>query len=419
MGPIPKRNTDNNLLFKIERTGKAPRTYEVDLKNDRILERTDLGDFQPGKFPLDHTHPGTNFVEVKPVSSRPYPPGLTDEKHDAPVVPNSYSSERTSYIADAFITNSDIETFEKEAQGLTTFDTEVPFYKKFREFMLNLIPLRSAIINFQEGKIGEGILDLSLDIFGFMAGIGAAAKSAKALQVGASLLGKTLHVGKIVGRGAIGALNPLDGLGDLAIGGAKLAGKGAKSLSGAIRNSDLLHLATRADVAELTVKGPNGVSQYKTLAKVDTRTGKVYRYSAKADKVYGRPLEGFSMNPGGANDRYSLLGRQLAVDNVVDMGGAMRDIKAIDKEIFTFVNDVQGTSRLTIVAHGWERNPLKNYSILARLYQTSPSTLTRQHNFSNYLGNTVSTRRNTTAYDLLPVFLARPVPILSLPSLVS
>lgn len=359
MGPIPKRNTDNNLLFKIERAGKAPRTYEVDLKNDRILERTDLGDFQPGKFPLDHTHPGTNFVEVKPVSSRPYPPGLTDEKHDAPVVPNSYSSERTSYIADAFITNSDIETFEKEAQGLTTFDTEVPFYKKFREFMLNLIPLRSAIINFQEGKIGEGILDLSLDIFGFMAGIGAAAKSAKALQVGASLLGKTLHVGKIVGRGAIGALNPLDGLGDLAIGGAKLAGKGAKSLSGAIRNSDLLHLATRADVAELTVKGANGVSQYKTLAKVDTRTGKVYRYSAKADKVYGRPLEGFSMNPGGANDRYSLLGRQLAVDNVVDMGGTMRDIKAIDKEIFTFVNDVQGTSRLTIVAHGWERNPLK------------------------------------------------------------
>lgn len=105
----------------------------------------------------------------------------------------------------------DLPAVERYAKGATTFDTELPFYKALEEIALNLIPFRSAIKNFIDGNVGEGITDLAFDIFGFAIGLGTAAKGAKALAAGASALSKLGRAGKIIGRAAVGALNPVGG----------------------------------------------------------------------------------------------------------------------------------------------------------------------------------------------------------------
>ncbi|WP_411388590.1 hypothetical protein [Pseudomonas sp. MPB23] len=289
---LPREN--NNLLIKTEHDGQI-HTYEVDLKQDRIVERTDLGDFRPGKFPLNHTHPGRKLVEVRGAGE--YSSGVTDARNGSSATPDSFNSERTSYLADAYVKNMNISELRKEAMGQTTFNTETPFYKKAYEFMLNLIPLRSAIVNFSNGNIGEGILDLSLDVFGFVIGAGAAAKSAKVLSVGASAFSKVVHGAKILGRAAIGALNPVDGIPDLVKGavkvgrsGFKAASQGFKKLTHSAGSYDLLHASKRFDASSMgTFKVNNEILE----GPVVLQNGKWHHYSPITGQAYGPALKDF------------------------------------------------------------------------------------------------------------------------------
>lgn len=293
LNPKVRDRDNNNLLIKTELHG-AVHTYELDLKKGRIIERTDFGDFQPGKFPLNHTHPGTNLVEITPAGE--YMQGLTDERSRASGVPDSFNSERTAYIANAFVKDINVRALEASAMGSTTFDTEVPTYKKINDFMLNLIPLRSAIVNFQNGNIGEGILDLSLDALGFVVGVGVAAKGAKALTAGASAFSKVLKGAKVLGRAAIGSLNPLSGLDDLA----RLAKQGVTAtrsgftqLYRGLTTVDLIALAKKPNIAEGTLKAVNGVADIKVFAKLDEATGNWHAIDLKTRIPYGKPLENF------------------------------------------------------------------------------------------------------------------------------
>ncbi len=291
--PKVRDRDNNNLLIKTERHG-AIHTYELDLKKGRIIERTDLGDFHPGKFPTNHTHPGRKLVEIVPEGQ--YTSGLTDERQSKYGVPDSFNSERTSYIANAFVKDINVRALEVAAMGSNTFDTEVPLYKKINKFLLAMIPLRSAIINFQNGNISEGILDLSLDVFGFMAGIGVAAKGAKVLSAGASAFSKMLQGAKILGRAAVGSLNPLSGLDDLA----RLAKQGFTATRNGITQLykglttvDLVSLAKKPSIAEGTLKTVNGVDDIKVFAKLDETTGNWHAIDLQTRKPYGKPLENF------------------------------------------------------------------------------------------------------------------------------
>ncbi|MFC6296736.1 hypothetical protein GNF76_07550 [Pseudomonas sp. CCM 7893] len=295
MAPTDIRRADNNLLIKTERNGSI-HTYEIDLKQSRIIERMDLGDFQPGTLPLNHTHPNKRLVEVKSSTPDQYTPGLTDEKLGAPYIPDSFNSERTSYIADALVKNTNIRELQSEAMGLTTFDTEVPFYKKFNEFMLNLIPLRSAIVNFQQGNIGEGILDLSLDVLGFVVGVGAAAKGAKVLSAGASAFSKLVQGAKIVGRAAIGSLNPVDGFVDLAKSVFTLGKKGVNAATHKFKalihsaDYDLLSASKRFDASSIgTFKFNNELLE----GPVVLTNGKWHTYNPITGEAYGPALKDF------------------------------------------------------------------------------------------------------------------------------
>jgi hypothetical protein len=219
-----------------------------------------------------------------------------------------------------------------------------------------------------KGDIAGGLVDLTFDIFGFAVGLGAAAKAAKVIGAGASALSKAGQAFKIIGRAAVGSLNPLSGLDDLAkAAGKKLVGA-AKGVGSKVagfndlrtaRDADWLALAKKDEIAEVVIKSPGTGRDVKTLAKIDKKTGKAYQYSAKSDQAYGRPLEGYSLNPAGANDRHSLLGTKLATDNLIQSGDTMSDLKVLDEKMFTFADKVQNTSRLNILAHGYERGPFQ------------------------------------------------------------
>ena len=138
-------------------------------------------------------------------------------------------SERVSFIADAVLRDVDAYSLLDDARGETTFDTEDPFYRKFEAFLINLIPFGSAIKNFINGNSAQGVIDLSMDVLGFalaFVGGGSLAKGLAAVK-GA---GKVAQVAKIVGRAALGALNPLGGIGDLVVGGIKSLKNGLKNI---------------------------------------------------------------------------------------------------------------------------------------------------------------------------------------------
>lgn len=285
---------NKNQLVKIEREGEV-RTYEIDIRSGEIKRYT--GNDKPGRYPAGATHPHTSLVEATPKGE--YAPGWADEKTETKgLMPTSFSSLRTRNLAKTFVEDMNIKQFEAEAKGLTTFESEVPSYKKGREFMLNLIPLRSAIKNFQAGNIGEGIADLAFDIFGFAVGVGAAAKGAKALQAGASVLSKAAHVGKIVGRGAIGALNPLDGVFDIARSVYRVGKAGVQSAGRAVGK-----LAHPADAAGWFTAGKRlDVPSFGTFklnnewleGPAVLKGGQWHSYNTVTGKAYGPALGDFT-----------------------------------------------------------------------------------------------------------------------------
>ncbi|WP_099168437.1 glycosyltransferase [Pseudomonas sp. ICMP 8385] len=289
-----RRVAPGALLVETKRGGNVM-TYEIDRSKGTITQR-------PGQT-YDETRPSGGFSPapgklydvIKPTGQ--YAAGITDEHQGAQGTPDSFGSARTRYIVDAVIKDMDLPEVKKYAQGATTFDTEVPTYKKIEEFVLNLIPLRSAITKFIAGDVPGGIADLAFDIFGFAVGLGAAAKGAKALSAGASALAKVGHGVKILGRAAVGALNPLSGIDDLVRQGGIAAYKGVKQLRGSYRSVNLLELAKRPDIAEGTFKALNSPKRNGILAKFDEATQRWYAFNPRTQQAFGKALEDFSVAP--------------------------------------------------------------------------------------------------------------------------
>ncbi|KAA8563071.1 hypothetical protein FX985_03138 [Pseudomonas extremaustralis] len=338
---VTETKVPNSLLVKSESNRGAVNVYEIDIQKNTIRKRDELDNYplEPQVGGDGHTRYSTMLKEIIPSGS--YSSNITDEKNQTDT-PNSFASEKTGYIADAMVKTIDIRQLAAEARGLTTFDTEVPFYKKARAFMLDLIPLRSAIKNFQAGNIGEGVTDLIFDAFGFAMGLGAAARGAKALQTGASVVNKLAQGVKIVGRAALGSLNPLSGLGDLAKGGAALV------------NRSVRHVMSEGAHAVNLLKGPTGSYNLLKRASKDhgvvaTGTyklaeqtiesgavlsqGKWYAYNPINGRAYGPPLPMFSANS-------------------VAMGGDMQSFRVLDHGLGMSEDMTKRGLRLTLDAHG-------------------------------------------------------------------
>ncbi|WP_395607402.1 hypothetical protein [Pseudomonas sp. B22129] len=261
---------DNKPVVVRSQMGSNVRFYELNPQKGHVTRRVDL----EKKFVFGHLQSktivagdGTDDIAVPDYAKLPNTLKYTYELGKLDVgstsgIHDTYNSGRISAIADLVTRHVYAGVTEKLrvfSKGATTFDTEVPDYAKFRNFLLNFVPLYSAIKSFSNGNFAEGIGDLALDVLGFVtAGASIAGKALKGLAVGS----KALSLAKIVGRAAISLLNPLDGIVDLITGLLKGTARGIykigsagktliEKLPGSVRSYDLIAAAKKFDASAL------------------------------------------------------------------------------------------------------------------------------------------------------------------------
>lgn len=290
--------TSSELLVKIERDGKT-HTYEIDFNNG-IIQHTDASRTEKAR------PRGRNLVyvikELKPYDIRS---GLDRERPSNGQPLDNFSSARSYSIGNLLVEHLGLNrpSIKEAALEQTTLDAVKDRYKPLNEFLLNLIPLRSAIVNFKKGNIGEGLFDLTLDVFGFLtAGVAAGGKLLKIGQSALSAGTKALQGAKVIGVATLGALNPLAGVDDLAKGGLKLLDAGAElalrkvresfnKLKGASGSYDLLKAASKQH--ELAATGTYQVAGHSVSGGAVLNDGKWYAFDADKMRPYGAPLSGF------------------------------------------------------------------------------------------------------------------------------
>ncbi|WP_236479329.1 SET domain-containing protein, partial [Pseudomonas sp. PA-4-8C] len=211
---------------------------------------------------------------------------------------NSFASARSHAIGAAFVEHLALDdpAIKQQARGQTALDTA---NAQLSEFLLNLIPFRSAIVNFQNGQYGAGAFDLLLDVFGFLtAGTATAGKLLKVGRSALSIGARTLRAAKVIGVAAIEVLNPVGGVGDVprlvASGGLYLLSKGVKAvntLRGATGSYDVLKTISKQYDAAAT--GTLKVAGQTVEGAAVLKGGKWYSFDADTMRPYGSPLEEF------------------------------------------------------------------------------------------------------------------------------
>ncbi len=101
----------------------------------------------------------------------------------ATATPDSFNSERTSYIADAFYqTHQYQSTHNGEPNNKRPLTLRSLFTKRCVSYHVESDPIKvERFSTFRNGDYAEGVFDLTLDVFEFY-GAGAAAKGAKAMM---------------------------------------------------------------------------------------------------------------------------------------------------------------------------------------------------------------------------------------------
>lgn len=294
----------NQLLVRTERQvdGKPEvGVYEIDLNNRRIVKR------QEAVITGEAWRNGSLLTKVEHFTPEHHDRHGSEQPRDNPAIaPSSFTSSRTHYLADAFLEHLDIggQGQWRQAKGVTTFDEQKDGDERVRQFFLNLIPLRSAIVNFRDGDYDSGIVDLGLDAFGLVtAGYGASAKLAKVASSATSASVKALQGARVIGSGLISTLNPLSGARSLVTGTAGLATRGARFLNesgqalinkvrGPSGSYDLLKAANQE-------YGPTLIGSYKVAEQsvegvAVLKNGQWYSYDPFRNVPYGPPIGNFS-----------------------------------------------------------------------------------------------------------------------------
>ncbi|MGB3127536.1 MAG: hypothetical protein WBB95_27295 [Pseudomonas sp.] len=224
------------LLVKTELNGET-HVYEINFNAGRI-ERT-----VASRANIQNSREADTVFTTQEFKPQGMPGNLDYELLTNKPLLNSFNSDRSHAIGSAFAQHLELNdpAIKEQARGQTTLESLQGGPKPLSEFLLNLVPFRSAIVNFQQGNYGEGALDLTLDIFGFLTA--GAATAGKLLKIGSSALStgaKTLRAARVIGAASIGVLNPVSGLGDLAVGSVKLLGNGGRYLLS--RGADAVNL---------------------------------------------------------------------------------------------------------------------------------------------------------------------------------
>lgn len=387
------------LILRVERgVEKKLSVYRMDLSRSTI----DKIDSDPAKAQdeYDLNVPSIQYsTEPFHVAETTAAAQLKQKQSPNELPPQSYGSRRTATIASAFVEHLDLDSHNilKAAEGITTKDREDAAVEAARDFVLNLIPFKSSITNFVNGDHIDGAVDLFLDLLGFVtAGAGALTKLAQIGAKTASAIGKALKVAKIIGAVVIGELNPLSGLGDLAVGGGRLLGKGLKfvgaeglqqinKLRGVAGSYDLLQALSKEHGPTLIGSWKLGEQNVEGLGVLNNE--KWYHYNPVNNRLYGTPGD-FKPTPG----RFGLNGfdnkelSRLAVKSA-QITGMQANAKGIFRSVdgqrcFIRNIDAAGKSKVYLIRDDFNVNvditdvvivdPATNRTQGTRLRQVAP-----------------------------------------------
>lgn len=224
-------------------------------------------------------------------------------------------SARSDYIGRVFAKSLalDNEDVSRQARGQTSYDDETAANSAVGEFFLNLIPFRSAIKNFADGNIANGLFDLSLDVIGLVTlGAGKAVQAGKVLTKGIAGLRGAARAVRFIGATTIEAFNPLSGVGDLTLGAIQMASKGGRRVltkgveivnqfRGASGSYDLLKAASQP--YEAAAIGTFKVAGETVEGGAVLHNGQWYALDVEKLRPYGGPLEAFEPSTRAMNGR--------------------------------------------------------------------------------------------------------------------
>ena len=283
--------------------------YEIDTRRATVEKQN----YWKTRYTPPYTEKNLHHTEANVISkTRLFDPFKDEADQARERSPSSadtpkFGSTRSDYIGRVFAKSLDLhnEDLLQQARGVTSFDKNAATNTAIGEFFLNLIPLRSAIVNFSNGNVADGVLDLGLDFIGLVTlGAGKAAQAGKAFSKGVSTLSGVSKAARFLGTSAIAAFNPLGGVGDLVGGGARLIGQGGRRLiakglegvnrlRGATGSYDLLKAASRqhGDVAIGTFELAGQTLEGSAVL----RDGKWYGFDVDKRRAFGAELEHFSV----------------------------------------------------------------------------------------------------------------------------
>ncbi|MCR4540137.1 hypothetical protein NUV89_17220 [Pseudomonas sp. 18.1.10] len=283
--------------------------YEIDTKAGTVEKQNFWIRRYTPPYTDKNLHQVDGDVISKTVLFKPFKdeqPDLAKAQPSAGDTLPTFGSARSEYIGRVFAESLDLrnQDLSDQARGVTSYDKEAASLEAVGEFFLNLIPFRSAIVNFSNGDIGAGLFDLSLDFIGLVTlGAGKAAQAGKAFSKGVSSVRGAAKAARFVGATVIEAFNPLSGAGDLARGVGGIIKKGAsrlvsKSLDGVNRlrgasaSYDLLKAASQQH-------GTAAIGTFKVAGETVDGAAVLHKgqwYALDVEKLcpYGRPLEAFA-----------------------------------------------------------------------------------------------------------------------------
>jgi hypothetical protein len=319
-GAISKHNYLNNRY--------APPYNQLNSRDANILSRTTR--FNP--FPDEHAQQ----AKEQPAASQ---------------TPQAFDAERTKYIAKVFTNALDLrgDDLLQHARGITAYDKNAAGDKAIGEFFLNLIPLRSAIVNFTKGNVAEGMLDLGLDVIGLVTlGAGKAAQAGKVLTKGVTTVKGATKAARFLGSAAIEAFNPLSGAGDLLKGGVALASAAgrrgwaagratANVLRGASGSYDVLKAAGKQH--GLAAIGTYKVADQSLEGGALFRNGNWYAYDLAKALPYGAPLTNFQPSMAATAGQINLINKPALLEYEVLVAPDRLQVKGLQANVYVGPNN--------------------------------------------------------------------------------
>lgn len=304
--PLALKKRGHTMMVKTTLNNEV-NIYEINTHTGVIEKRNDLKRKLTAPYTPEHLQERKANMVSRTALFDPDNGMRASDSAEKPITtetPNNYGSSRTDYVAEVFVkslglNNEDLLT---QAKGVTSFDNGRVLGTALDEFCLNLIPFRSAVVNFINGNVVDGLQDVVLDIFGLCTfGAGKVAQAAKTGSKVLSSLSKTAKVvkySKFIGAALIDAVNPLGGVGDLLVGGARLVGKGValstklfNNLRGASGSYDLLKAVSKINGVAAT--GSFKVADQTVEGGAVLHKGKWYSLDPTTQRPYGCALKDF------------------------------------------------------------------------------------------------------------------------------